>query len=207
MNTVNLFAIKIYKTKFPSVGKIREELFPRLETVFEKTSANNVKSMQDGTLCTYYEANNLQNDPVCKEFVEFAEYHAREYWKELNYTDSLTPYIAQIWANQTPKAGWIQSHLHGSIPITGTLYVNAGPGMGNLVIENPLDSILVSQPMDYKAQESLHHEVAVETGDLVLFPGWIRHHVQPNTTNKYRLILGLHFGSKGSYVSQHWVST
>jgi ectoine hydroxylase-related dioxygenase (phytanoyl-CoA dioxygenase family) len=78
--------------------------------------------------------------------------------------------------------------------------------MGNLVIENPLDSILVSQPLDYKEQENLQHEVQVKTGDFVMFPGWIRHHVQPNTTDEDRLILGLHFGSKGSYISGHWAS-
>jgi uncharacterized protein (TIGR02466 family) len=204
MSSINLFPIKIYKTKFAGVDNIKKNLFPKLEEVFNKTKRNNVRSMQDGTLCSFYESNNLQDDPICRDFVEFAEFHAREYWRELCYIETLIPHVTQIWANQTPNAGWIQSHLHGSIPLTATLYVNAAPGMGNLVIENPLDSILVSQPMDYKAQETLHHEVEVETGDFVMFPGWIRHHVKPNTTDQYRLILGVHFGSKGSYVAGQW---
>ncbi len=90
--------------------------------------------------------------------------------------------------------------------MTGVLYVNANKEMGNLVIENPLDAILSSQPMDYKAQEQLHYEVEVETGDFVIFPGWLRHHVKPNTTNEKRLILGVNFGSKGNYLTGQWVS-
>jgi hypothetical protein len=35
--------------------------------------------------------------------------------------------------------------------------------MGNIVIENPLDAILSSQPMDYAEQELLHHEIEVTT--------------------------------------------
>lgn len=207
MSTVDLFAVKIYKTKFNGIEKIKNDLFPKLAPVFETASGNNVQSMQDGTVCSFYEASNLHNDPVCKDLVEFVEHHARIYWQELQYTNDLTPYLVQMWANKTPKGGWIQSHLHGSIPLTGSLYVTAGRNMGDLIIENPLDSILVSQPMDYKAQETLHHRVEVSTGDLVLFPGWLRHRVEPNLTDQQRLILGLHFGSKGSYVSQHWVST
>jgi len=85
------------------------------------------------------------------------------------------------------------------------LYVNANKAMGNLVIENPLDAILSSQPMDYKAQEQLHYEIEVKTGDFIMFPGWLRHYVKPNTTNEKRLILGVNFGSTGNYLTGQWV--
>ncbi len=206
MNTLDLFAVKIYKTCYPEVETIRNQLFPKLVELFEQTKNNNVESMYNGTLCTYNTNALLQTYPETKELIEFSELHARKYWEELKYSPLLEPKVIQVWANETPHSGWVRSHLHGSMPLTAVLYVSAGPGMGNLVIENPLDAILTSQPMDYKAQELLHHEVEVTTGDFVMFPGWIRHHVKPNTTNEKRLILGINFGSKGNYLTGQWVS-
>ena len=205
-STLDLFSVKVYKTQYNNVEKIREGLFPKLTELFEQTKDQNVESMYEGTLCTYHTNSFLQTYPETKDFVDFAEMHAREYWKELKYSKLLEPKVIQVWANETPHSGWIRSHLHGSMPMTGVLYVNAGPGMGNIVIENPLDAILSSQPMDYSAQELLHHEIEVTTGDFLIFPGWLRHHVKPNTTKEKRLILGVNFGSKGEYLTGQWVS-
>ena len=205
-STLDLFAIKIYKTRYDNVDKIRTGLFPKLTELFESTKNNNVESMYDGTLCTYRTNSFLQTYPETTELIDFAEEHARQYWKELKYSPLLEPKVIQVWANETPHSGWVRSHLHGSMPMTGVLYVSAGPGMGNLVIENPLDAILSSQPMDYAAQELLHQEIEVTTGDFIIFPGWIRHHVKPNTTNEKRLILGVNFGSTGNYLTGQWVS-
>lgn len=206
MSTLDLFAVKIYKTQYPQVDVIREQLFPKLIELFEQTKNNNVESMYNGTLCTYNTNALLQTYPETQELIAFAELHARQYWKQLKYSPLLEPKVIQVWANETPHSGWVRSHLHGSMPLTAVLYVSAEKGMGNLVIENPLDAILSSQPMDYKEQELLHHEVEVTTGDFVMFPGWIRHHVKPNTTNEKRLIIGINFGSKGNYLTGQWVS-
>lgn len=206
MTTLDLFAVKIYKTKYSNTQEIKKNLFPKLTELFEKTKNNNVESMYNGTLCTYNTNALLQTHPETADLISFVEEHARIYWKQLQYSPLLEPKVIQVWANETPHSGWVRSHLHGSMPMTGVLYVNANKDMGNLVIENPLDAILSSQPMDYKAQELLHYEVEVETGDFIIFPGWIRHHVKPNTTNEKRLILGVNFGSKGNYLTGQWVS-
>ena len=206
MTTLDLFAVKIYKTKYSNVQDIKDNLFPKLSKLFEETKDNNVESMHNGTLCTYNTNALLQSYPETQDLINFSEEHARIYWKQLKYSPLLEPKVIQVWANETPHSGWVRSHLHGSMPLTGVLYVNASKEMGNLVIENPLDAILSSQPMDYESQELLHQEIEVESGDFIMFPGWIRHHVKPNTTNEKRLILGVNFGSKGSYLTGQWVS-
>lgn len=205
MNTLDLFSLKIYKTKYDQIEEINN-IFLNLTEVFQKTKNNNVQSMQDGTLCSYFTESNLQNISELTDFVKFAEHHANIYWKQLNYASTLSPKLIQVWANETPKFGWIRSHLHGSIPLTATLYVNAKPKMGNIVFENPIDSILISQPMDYNAQQNIHHELEVTTGDFVIFPGWLRHHVLPNQLEEKRLILGMHFGAVGSYCTENWIT-
>jgi effector-binding domain-containing protein len=85
MNTLELFAIKIYKTKYSKVQEVKNNLFPKLTALFEQTKDNNVASMQDGTLCTYHTNSFLQTFPETKDLIDFAEEHAMNYWKELKY--------------------------------------------------------------------------------------------------------------------------
>ncbi len=162
--------------------------------------------MRDGTLCSYNTNSYLhtQFPEETSEVVKFVEAQAQEYWKILNYYDKLEPFVFQMWANSTPKGGWVHSHLHGSIPFTGVLYVDASPEQGNLILENPLDTIWMTQPIGPSVKYPMGEEIEVRTGDLVMFPGFIKHSVKPNTTDRPRLVLAFNIGARGSYWSPQW---
>jgi uncharacterized protein (TIGR02466 family) len=203
----DLFPIKVYKDFYANVEDLKTNLFPKLDTVFEETKNNNNAFMRDGTLCSYKTNSYLHvNFPdETKEVVEFVEAAAREYWKECNYHSELHPYVMQMWANSTPKDGWIQGHLHGSMPFTAVLYVDASPEQGNLFLENPMDMVLMSQPISPDVRYPMGQEIEVRSGDLVMFPGYLKHSVKPNTTDKPRLILAFNLASKGKYWAGQWV--
>jgi hypothetical protein len=90
------------------------------------------------------------------------------------------------------------------MPFTAVLYVDASPEQGNLVIENPLEMVLMTQPVSPDVKYPLGEEIAVSSGDLVIFPGFLRHSVKPNNTDKPRLILGFNIGCRGQYWSSQW---
>lgn len=205
----SLFPLKIYRDVYPDmdhINHIRDNLFPKFENIFEEAEKNNVGFMQDGTLCSYNDNAQLHRmfPEETKEIVAFVEKCAMEYWKECLYFDGLTPFVMQMWANTTPKGGWVQHHLHGSIPFTAVLYIDASPEQGNLFLENPLDMILMSQPIGTETKYPLGDEIEVNSGDLVLFPGFLKHAVKPNTTDRPRLILGFNLGSRGHYFAGQW---
>ena len=202
----DIFPLSIWRSTYNNVDEVLDKIFPKLETDFELTKTNNNSTMVNGTLCTYNQFEQIHKFEEATDLVEFAEGEAAKYWKELNYSSLLQPKIIQMWANRQPKGGSVRSHLHGTMPITAVLYVNAKEGMGNIVIENPMESLLVSQPMDYSAQAFMHYEVNVRTGDFIMFPGWMRHYVQENTLDEDRLVIAMNFGSKGNYISGQWVT-
>jgi uncharacterized protein (TIGR02466 family) len=208
MTIENLFPIKIFKTKYDRVGDIKEKLFPKLDYLWNPVSENNQQFMANGNLCSYHEENFIHKrfPEETQHFIEFANTCGEQYWKELDYYDGLTPYVAQSWVNKTPKGGWIESHLHLSIPFSGVLYVDASPAQGNIILENPLDQVLASQPIKYKQKYQFEHEIQVETGDYIMFPAYLRHRVLPNTTDRDRLILGVNYGSRGWYWASNWVN-
>jgi uncharacterized protein (TIGR02466 family) len=203
---LDLFPTRIYKTTYPKMDELKNTLFPKLQEVFAQTQQNNQSWMRDSTLCSYNVASTLHREfpNETKDIVEFLESAAKEYWKECGYYEGLEPYVLEMWANETPTGGWVESHLHGPIPFTGVVYVDASPEQGNLVIDNPMEMVLMSQPINPAKEYSLGKQIEVNTGDVVLFPGYIKHRVMPNTTNRNRLILGVNFGSKGSYWTGQW---
>ncbi len=203
----SLFPIKIYRDFYPKTKDLKDNLFPKLRNVFLETEKNNNAFMRDGTLCSYETNSYLHLDfpDETKEVVDFVESMAKEYWKECSYHSELHPYVMQMWANETPNGGWIQGHLHGSMPFTAVLYVDATPEQGNLFLENPLDMILMSQPISPDVKYPMGQEIEVNTGDVIMFPGFLKHSVKPNTTNIPRLVLAFNFASKGKYWAGQWV--
>lgn len=206
MSSVDIFSLKYYKTVYADYMHVRDVVFPKIKDEIEQSKINNNPTMVNGTICTYNQYDQINQLPEAKELVKFAEAEAQKFWAELNYSSLLTPKLIQMWANKQPKGGSVRSHLHGSMPLTAVLYLNAKEGMGNIVLENPLESLLVSQPMDYQAQAFLHCEIKVKSGDFVMFPGWMRHYVQPNTLDEDRLVVAMNFGSTGNYLTGQWLS-
>lgn len=204
--SLKLFPISIYKNFYSNIDNLRENLFSKLDTIFEETEKNNNAFMRQGTLCSYHTASNLHNEYYneTQEVVKFVEECSKEFWKESGYYAGLEPFVFQMWANKTPRGGYIDSHLHGNMPFTAVLYVDASPEQGNLIVENPLEMILMTQPIGPNIKYPLGEEISVSSGDLIIFPGYLRHSVKPNNTDRPRLILGFNIGCKGNYWSSQW---
>lgn len=204
--SVELFPIKIYRDVYPHAAELKETLFSKIADVFDATKDNNNVFMQDGTLCSVHQDAYLHKrfPNETKDVVEFVNAAAREYWKICNYHSELEPFVYQLWANETPKGGWVKSHLHGNNAFTGVLYVDASPEQGNIFLENPLDMVMMAQPISPNVEYPMGQEITVNTGDLIMFPGFLKHSVKPNTTDRPRLILAFNIGSRGVYWSGQW---
>ncbi len=204
--SIKLFPTVIYKNFYNKVEDLKNNLFSKLDSVFDDTIDNNNAFMRQGTLCSYHSASNLHTEykNETQEVVAFVEQCAREYWQDCDYHKDLEPFVFQLWANKTPKGGYIDSHLHGNMPFTAVLYVDASPEQGNLIIENPMEMVLMTQPISPDIKYPLGEEVSVNSGDLVMFPGYLRHSVKPNNTDNPRLILGFNIGCQGRYWSSQW---
>jgi ectoine hydroxylase-related dioxygenase (phytanoyl-CoA dioxygenase family) len=89
---------------------------------------------------------------------------------------------------------------------TAVLYIDASPEQGTLVIENPLDMILMTQPISPEVKYPMRQEIEVHTGDLVIFPGYLKHSVNPNLTDKERIVLAFNIGCRGKYWASQWIT-
>lgn len=208
-HTLKLFPTLVYRNFYQDFEEIETKLFPRLDPLFEETKSKNNIFMKQGTLCSYHTYPDLHTRFIeeTEPIIDFVEQCAKEYWEQCGYFQSLTPFVYQMWANKTPKDGYIDSHLHGNMPFTAVLYVRAEENQGNLFLENPLDTLLMTQPIGPNVPYPMGEEITVRSGDLVMFPGYLKHSVRPNKSDKERLILAFNIASKGQYWAAQWDHT
>jgi uncharacterized protein (TIGR02466 family) len=187
----NIFPIKIYKHTVNDVDKLLNTVKYWLDDSFEKTLTNNQGSMRNSGLCSYNTSRELHKNIAFSPIVDIINYHVDIFWKELDYNYS--PFIQEMWANKYVSGSFIDIHNHAPIPLTVSLYLKKESG--NIVFENPLETILKHQPYkQLQDRNSYHtlfdHEVEVTAGDILIFPGWLKHKTYPNNSDSERIMIG-----------------
>jgi uncharacterized protein (TIGR02466 family) len=208
MSTVyNLFPTPVYQADFQNYHKIQQDLELMVTSNLGKDLVNKYHAhdhpIKGGALTMIYDCLDKDNstifNPALQEVYNFINLHCNEYWKTLNLSKFLKPYILQMWVNGVKNGGFVSSHNHNPVPVSGVFYIKATSEQGNIFMENPLDLVIGKSP--YHAEERkptrFHQELEVSSGRLILFPGWLKHFTAPNTTNEIRLSMAINFGCQG----------
>jgi uncharacterized protein (TIGR02466 family) len=203
-NFRNLFPTVIYEAVWPEFESIRQSLIDKVMPYFESNVASgNDYVDREGNDIFKRTVPNLHLRPEFKEVVEFIEYHGREYWKTMGWTVQETPYVLQIWANDVPPGGFTPTHNHNPVAVGGALYLDADSKKGNLHLEDPMHMVKGRMPYDWEKKPYLYtEEINVEAGKLIMFPGWLMHHVRSNRSNSNRIVIGYNFGLSWKYKSR-----
>lgn len=200
-NIIDIFPTKIYKTRYENYQTIKE-------SVIDNLSLNgNYIGFEGDYESTYNKKMQLHLDfpEVFAPLVRFLEYHAKMYWKQLGYAESLTPYIYHLWANKMHTGSHMNPHNHLGMPLCATVYLDASPEKGNLVFVDPNTQIKSVQPVS-PHNGSEEFEIPVNSGDVVLFTGYLQHRVCTNMSSDDRIVLSVNFGARGEYWNPVWVS-
>ena len=190
---MQIFPIEIYTAKYyKDMNFVYSTLQPYLDeynTIFN----NNQGSMRGSGVCSYVERRDLHLDPAFSDVVDFLKEQCIAYWSLLKYNPKYKPIIKEMWFNVYNNESFIDIHNHAPMTTTCSLYVQKLPNVGNIVFENPLSTLLKHQPY-YIDKDNYHTlfetEVEAQTGDLVMFPGWLNHKTLPNTSDKERIMIG-----------------
>lgn len=95
--------------------------------------------------------------------------------------------VSNSWMNRHMRGGYTLEHSHNAITFVASCYIKCPPNSGNIEFKNPLEYHLNAWPI--YPEETIFQEVPVETNDVLIFPGWLKHRVQPNNTDQERLVL------------------
>ena len=104
--------------------------------------------------------------------------------------------IQNIWLNINPPGSYNHLHNHVGSVLSGVYYVDATSEQGNIQFERndggeyhiPED---VAQATYYTSTRATY---AAKTGALYIFPGWLKHSVQANTSSTDRISISFNYG-------------
>ena len=123
--------------------------------------------------------------PETKDFQEWLEPVVDQVWDEYHFR-KIKKYIGGSWYNVHLREGETLEHPHAHVDIVASCYVKAPAGTGNILFRDPLEYHRTNTPIT--PEREIWHEVPVTTGDVLLFPGWLKHKTQPNATDEERIV-------------------
>lgn len=101
------------------------------------------------------------------------------------YARGLDHDICQSWITKTSKGQVAAAHNHGQFDIAGVYYYKTNEKDGALKFSNPNTGAHASKSWMMSQDVRIQPKV----GSLILFPGWLDHSVDLNTTNDDRMSL------------------
>lgn len=107
--------------------------------------------------------------------------------------------LETMWLSIYPEGGYIPEHNHANALFSGSFYVKAEPGAGGLTFRDPawmtktaLLPIVEGQPIGASTTETCE----VNTGKIVLFPGYLPHTSVENNSGQDRIIIGFNLNMR-----------
>ena len=178
-----IFCTPVYSDKIDNFNKIQEELLHCVSNNIEfeyKKGWDETHFISDST---------FNNDCIGQynliNFYDELKVHLKKYCSSIGY--NLNNYkISSSWFSLFNRGNYGHLHSHGFSDISGVYYLKTNGNDGNIYFETPnpfLDSSIcyreLSNTVVYKPKE----------GELLLFPGWLKHGISKNTTDNERVSL------------------
>ena len=199
----NLFSTPIYKINILDVLQNTD----RIETVVRKKLQGAVASLsvleKNGGISTYETDNQIHELSETKQLSDLVLFHSRIYWRILDIDERLSPRIDQCWSNIHKPGAFTLQHSHSLMPMVGSFYLKAEKNSGDLILTNPAEYSITNIPFSRSIEQKIETSIKIQTGDLVFFPGYVRHKTGENFSGDDRIVITFNIGYEGKYLSSN----
>jgi len=191
MNTPKLIDVTPFE---PLIIKVHydgfnwSQLKPICEDMINLSSDNVEVENENGRSSVYNAKNQPHNNQAFQHFYNWLKPVA-EYilYKEWNSYAHYNFGIGMSWVNVHNKGGVTLEHHHGAAPLVAATYLDLPDNSGFIQFKDPME-----YQKGFRARKTNlddWYTIPAKTGDVILFPGWLRHRTQPNETNLDRWVL------------------
>tara|TARA_Y100000590_G_scaffold83785_1_gene93412 strand:+ start:403 stop:1044 length:642 start_codon:yes stop_codon:yes gene_type:complete len=99
--------------------------------------------------------------------------------------------ISNCWSIINYKYASNAAHTHGNSLISSAYYVQATKNCGNIVFDDPRPGAVMTRPKFTSLNKWNEGNIGIEpkNGLLVMFPSFLSHYVQPNMSDKERIMV------------------
>ena len=192
LERLNIFPVPVYKVN------INREITEDEHKGIELATSNCITNRSNLTTFDNFVLNTYTNFEDIKSFIQK---NLNIYVKEAyDFTGDQSIKITQSWINITLRNKHHHKHKHSNSLVSGVFYINTIKDDGILLFDEKRDSGFHVGEMENKSgMYPKIKKVKVKTGDLILFPSWLEHGVQDNTTDKDRISLSFNTQPKGEF--------
>ena len=193
IQNINLFPF-MHKARYEmDFGLVKEKLDNVLQECREGVEKYNIPILESG--------GGMSTAPVSSDF----QAHLLPEFEGLNLflqkiIDEVLPlwgincnqmkYIDRSWCNIHPPGGVTVEHRHTGIMASAVYYLHKPKGSGDLLVRNPMEMYKCNDPIDAEQWDVFNWQnVEAETGDLLIFPGWLLHKTEINKSTEDRYVL------------------
>ena len=137
-----------------------------------------------------------RRDPVIGDLAKLLAKHAASFANDCAFDLGRKPKLDSLWVNLLKGGGHHSAHIHPHSIISGTFYVEAPPGSGQIRFEDPRLPMMMAAPQRLPdAPEPLRSFVTIDPtpGMLLLWESFVRHEVLPGKAKAERLSISFNF--------------
>lgn len=136
----------------------------------------------------WHSKTNLNHLPEFADFTARVTAAVQDYFDQLGYDPAWKATCDNMWANVSPKYAYNRSHSHGGSLCSGVYYVQASSDSGRINFVDPREQAVIKPHYTEEALKNRAHtwtKVYYDPipGRIILFPGWLRHDVDPNMSD------------------------
>jgi uncharacterized protein (TIGR02466 family) len=126
--------------------------------------------------------------PELSDFFQWLNNPLTEVWNAMNYNwyAKKTGY-QNSWFNIHRNGGETLEHQHAYTELVVTCYLQLPKDSGYIEFRDPLEYHKAHTPIVH--EKELWKPVPATTGDILIFPGWLKHRTQPNITDDDRIVM------------------
>ena len=112
---------------------------------------------------------------------------ATEIFRAHDYPGKCRARLDSMWVNLHERGGYNNVHGHGGSLWSGVYHVTAPAGSGKLVLMDPRAQAHVVQAVGKNFARGDRCDIAAQAGQMVVFPGWLGHYVEPHKADEPRI--------------------
>jgi uncharacterized protein (TIGR02466 family) len=111
-------------------------------------------------------------------------------FRDMQLTQALR-FRLEAWVNLHDPGGFNTLHVHPHVLLAGSYYLRTPEGAGPVVFRDPRPGVVLTSLPGTGVHCVSSGSLRPREGQLVIFPHWLDHRVEPNEGNEARIVIAM----------------
>jgi len=189
-----IFSTPIYEYDgtIDEIFLVQNEIKNTLPRIQQTDTFENPLGWNDGVQTNIKSRYNTIEDFQMNNLSAYIEKHVRNYVKMTGAWEPVPNKLAHSWINLVSKDQRQDWHQHQDATISGTYYYQTSGIDGDIVFRTP-NQFVELELFSIGSMVGKQHVIQPKNGKIILFPGWLSHRVELNTTDHTRISISFNY--------------